>query len=60
VRNGYGDLVAYVARVSGLPPEEISKFFACGMLLNVFASMNLDRQPEPWAQRLMGGLELDH
>jgi AcrR family transcriptional regulator len=60
VRNGYGDLVAYVERVSGLPSEDVSRFFACGMLLNVFASMNLDRQPEPWAQRLMGGLELDH
>ena len=60
VRNGFGDLVAYVERVSGLPPEDVSRFFACGMLLNVFASMNLDRQPEPWAQRLMGGLELDH
>src|SRR5213082_1087795 len=55
VRNGFGDLVAYVERVSGLPPEDVSRFFACGMLLNVFASMNLDRQPEPWAQRLMGG-----
>ena len=60
VRNGYGDLVAYVERVSGLPAEDVSRFFACGMLLNVFASMNLDRQPEPWAQRLLGGLELDH
>ena len=59
VRNGYGDLVAYVERVSGLPSEDVTRFFACGMLLNVFASMNLDRQPEPWAQRLMGGLELD-
>src|SRR6266550_3900141 len=28
VRNGYGDLVAYVERVSGLPPEEISRFFS--------------------------------
>ena len=60
VRNGFGDLVAYVERVSGLPPEDVTKFFACGMLLNVFASMNLDREPEPWAQRLMGGLDLDH
>src|SRR5947199_9538319 len=28
VRNGYGDLVAYVERVSGRPPEEITRFFA--------------------------------
>src|SRR5438477_10890197 len=55
VRNGYGDLVAYVERVSGLPPEEISRFFSIGMLLNVFASMNLMERPEPWSERLLGG-----
>src|SRR5262245_30930621 len=41
VRNGYGDLVAYVERVSDASPEEISGFFAKGMLLNVIASMGL-------------------
>src|SRR5512133_465861 len=35
VRNGYGDLVAYAERVSGLPPEEVARFFATGMFLNV-------------------------
>src|SRR3954452_8259521 len=35
VRNGFGDLVAYVERVSGLPPEEVSHFFATVMLMNV-------------------------
>src|SRR5579872_7195692 len=35
VRQGYGDLVAYVERVSGLPPAEVMQFFAKGMLLNV-------------------------
>src|SRR2546423_4953679 len=30
VRNGYGDLVAYVERVSGLPAEAGSGFFATG------------------------------
>jgi AcrR family transcriptional regulator len=54
VRAGYGDLVAYVERVSGLPPKEISAFFAQGMLLNVFASMGLANEPtEPWARRLL-------
>src|ERR1051326_8979734 len=33
VRDGYGDLVAYVQRVSGLPAEEVARFFATGMLL---------------------------
>jgi AcrR family transcriptional regulator len=55
VRQGYGDLVAYVERVSGLPPAEISSFFATGMLLNVVASMSLDEVEEPWAMRLIEG-----
>ena len=56
VVQGYGDLVAYVERVSGLPPERVSGFFAMGMLLNVFASMNqFDDHAEPWAERLLLG-----
>src|SRR5919201_5538054 len=31
VRNGFGDLHAYVERVSGLPPVGVSTFFAQGM-----------------------------
>jgi len=55
VRNGYGDLVAYAQRVSGLPAENISRFFATGMLLNVLASMQVMDDPEPWAQQLLEG-----
>ena len=55
VRNGYGDIVAYVERVSGLPPEEVTRFFAVGMLLNVMASMDLWESPEAWSQRLLAG-----
>jgi AcrR family transcriptional regulator len=55
VRNGYGDLVAYAQRVSGLPPEEIARFFATGMLLNVLASMQAIQNPEPWTQLLLEG-----
>jgi AcrR family transcriptional regulator len=57
VRQGYGDLVAYVERVSGLPEEKVASFFATGMLLNVLASMELtgDRS-EPWSERLLAGL----
>ena len=55
VRHGYGDLVAYVERVSGLPPQQVSLFFAKGMLLNVIASMELDDLDEPWAARLVAG-----
>src|SRR5712691_7383600 len=55
VRNGYGDIHAYVERVSGLPPEDVSRFFATGMLLNVVAAMDLQNSDEPWAKRLLQG-----
>jgi AcrR family transcriptional regulator len=53
VRNGFGDLVAYVQRVSGLDVAHISRFFANGMLMNVLASM---RAPEEaWGRDLLEG-----
>jgi AcrR family transcriptional regulator len=56
VRAGYGDLVAYVERVSGLDPEHVAAFFAKGMLMNVLASMHLDESTtETWAERLIAG-----
>src|SRR5215469_6287959 len=42
VRAGYGDLVAYVRRVSGADWPTVSGFFSTGMLLNVLASMQID------------------
>lgn len=53
VRAGYGKLVEHVERVSGAQPERVRDFFAFGMLLNVFAAMDLLDQPEPWAKRLI-------
>src|SRR6476659_6420642 len=55
VRNGYGDLVTYVERVSGLPKERISMCSAKGMLINVVAAMDLQDTDEPWAVRLLEG-----
>jgi AcrR family transcriptional regulator len=55
VRNGFGDLVAYVERVSGLPPAEVSRFFATGMLINVMSAMKLTDSDEEWAARLLDG-----
>src|ERR671926_433448 len=55
VRAGYGDLVSYVERVSGLPPAAVSAFFAQGMLLNVIASMGVQQSEEAWAARLLEG-----
>jgi AcrR family transcriptional regulator len=57
VRNGYGDLVTYVERVSGAPAEEVAQFFAGGMLLNVLASM--DALAEAWGGRLVEGCKTD-
>ncbi len=59
VRNGYRELVDYVERVSGLPPDRVSHFFAKGMLLNVIASMDLLASDEGWARRLIEGCRKD-
>jgi len=59
VRRGYGDLVEYVERVSGLPSERVSHFFAKGMLLNVMASMDLLGATQGWAERLIEGCRKD-
>jgi AcrR family transcriptional regulator len=56
VREGYGDLVSYVQRVSGLGTEEIAAFFAKGMLLTVLSAMQIRTNPEPWAMQLLDGL----
>jgi AcrR family transcriptional regulator len=58
VRDGYSDLVSYVEHVAAdVAPEEISRFFAAGMLLNVIASMGLQDLSEPWAARLVKGIK---
>src|SRR5207247_9610892 len=38
VRNGYGDLLHYVQRVSGLEPTRIAAFFPKEMLMNVLSA----------------------
>jgi AcrR family transcriptional regulator len=55
VRAGYGDIVTYVERVSGLDEASVSRWFAHGMLMNVVASMDLLHCEEPWAARLVNG-----
>ncbi len=59
VRRGYGELVGYVERASGLPSERVAHFFAKGMLLNVVASMDLLQAEEGWAKRLIEGCRKD-
>ncbi len=59
VRRGFGELVEYAERVSGVSSESISHFFAKGMLLNVIASMDLLQADAGWAQRLIEGCRKD-
>jgi len=59
VRAGFGDLIAYVRRVSGADWPEIWHFFATGMFLNVLASMHVNDDPEPWMTELLEGCGKD-
>jgi AcrR family transcriptional regulator len=59
VRNGYGDLVSYIERLSGGSVEDVANFFSKGMLLNVLAAMQVQDGSEPWAARLLEGCGKD-
>jgi AcrR family transcriptional regulator len=59
VQHGFGDLVTYVERVSGLDEAAVAQFFAKGMLMNVLSSMHLGEPTEPWAVRLLAGCKAD-
>jgi hypothetical protein len=51
VRARFGELVREVQALSGAAPEEVWRFFASGMLLNVVAVLGLEEiaDREPWA-----------
>jgi AcrR family transcriptional regulator len=53
VRQGYGEIVEAVERLSGVDAERLSEFFARGMLINVVASMQLLDSDEAWARKLL-------
>jgi AcrR family transcriptional regulator len=53
VRRGYGELVDYVRRVSGTDDQQLTQFFAMGMLCNVVTAMDLADSSEEWAQHLL-------
>jgi AcrR family transcriptional regulator len=59
VRAVWRDLVELVEQRSGAPAEEVSSFFADGMLLTVSMAMNLFEEPTPWGDRLIGGCLAD-
>jgi AcrR family transcriptional regulator len=60
VRAGFGDLVAYVRRVSGADWPTVWGFFSTGMLLNVLASMHVDDEPDQWMTELLSGSGKEH
>jgi AcrR family transcriptional regulator len=52
-RDAWCNLVALAEQTSGEPAAVVSRFFASGMLLTIFMSLNLIDDPEPWAVRLL-------
>lgn len=49
-RQGFSRLWQLVARITGLPGDEVAGFFASGMLINVAAALNLPGLGERWAE----------
>jgi AcrR family transcriptional regulator len=47
VRQRYGDVVSQVAELSGAGPDEVWRFFATGMLLNLVAALDLEHTDHP-------------
>jgi AcrR family transcriptional regulator len=54
MRAGFEELVKLVRRESGASDEEIRRFFAKGMLLNVLAALDAFDVDAPWARILAG------
>ena len=52
MRAGFARLHALAAEASGAPADEIRRFFAQGMLLNVIAALDAWELDEPWAHAL--------
>lgn len=55
VRGVWRDLMGVIDAVPGLTEEEVSVFFAKGMLLNVLNAMHLFDEPTGWGDRLIAG-----
>lgn len=49
VRSRYAELVDEVRELSGAPDEELWRFFASGMMLNVISTIGLGEADRPWA-----------
>src|SRR5439155_23881127 len=44
VREGYGKLVAFIERVSGLPPDQVVGFLGRALLIDLITALDLDRR----------------
>jgi AcrR family transcriptional regulator len=52
-RAGYRRLWLFVERATGLPDEEVVRFFSTGMMINVAAAMDLPHLNEKWSNTLI-------
>lgn len=59
MRDGFRNLFTLIKAETGAPDEELSQFFATGMLMNVLAGMGAFELDEPWAQKLCEMPKLD-
>jgi hypothetical protein len=57
VREGYGQLVAFVERVSGLPPDQVADFLGRALLVDLITALDLDRRPETWSERIFAAVK---
>ena len=53
MRAGFARLHAVISEASGAPADEVQRFFARGMLLNVIAALDIWELDEPWARLLV-------
>ena len=58
-RSAWRNLVDLAEQVSGEPADVVSRFFADGMLITIFMSLNLVDDPEPWSTRLLNACKDD-
>jgi len=55
VRTEFHRLHVYVVEASGATPDQVHRFFAEGMLLNVGAAVQLPGEPMEWTLDMLGG-----
>ena len=58
-RSAWRNLVDLAEQASGEPASVVSRFFADGMLITIFMSLDLVEDPEPWSARLLKACQDD-